>query len=235
MYIYRQPFNHYCFLHSRRTSEQKFDVKLQIDMRDCDSPSLYGLPLTAPIIRSYWARTSVDLSSLNASSSCYSMTAIPAIVFPFYHMGSEGHSPPKSRSHSSPTHPYETWQGRGLSAVEIEKLHLIIDACEGPGDHETLIALATSRNGLIDDEVRQIACMAMMSSPYVSWLTLHSGPLLLGYNGRQSTTCISRSSWRDLPTHRDEGQVELDVNRSFVYYPKSTQTLNITYAASSNH
>lgn len=27
------------------------------------------------------------------------------------------------------------------------------------------------------------------------------------------------SSWRDLPPHRDEEQVQLDVNRSFVYYP----------------
>jgi hypothetical protein len=25
--------------------------------------------------------------------------------------------------------------------------------------------------------------------------------------------------WRQLPKHREEGQVELDVNRSFVYYP----------------
>lgn len=28
-------------------------------------------------------------------------------------------------------------------------------------------------------------------------------------------------AWRDLPRHRDEDQVQLDVNRSFVYYPNS--------------
>ena len=30
---------------------------------------------------------------------------------------------------------------------------------------------------------------------------------------------ISGIDWRELPEHREEGQVELDVNRSFVYYP----------------
>ena len=29
-------------------------------------------------------------------------------------------------------------------------------------------------------------------------------------------------AWHDLPPHKDENQVELDVNRSFIYYPKST-------------
>lgn len=29
------------------------------------------------------------------------------------------------------------------------------------------------------------------------------------------------SDWRDLPRHRDEDQVKLDVNRSFIYYPTS--------------
>ena len=27
------------------------------------------------------------------------------------------------------------------------------------------------------------------------------------------------ADWKELPEHREEGQVELDVNRSFVYYP----------------
>ena len=30
---------------------------------------------------------------------------------------------------------------------------------------------------------------------------------------------ISGIDWKELPEHREEGQVELDVNRSFVYYP----------------
>ena len=36
---------------------------------------------------------------------------------------------------------------------------------------------------------------------------------------------MKAQSWRDLPPHRDENQVELDVNRSFIYYPKSTLVL----------
>ena len=28
-------------------------------------------------------------------------------------------------------------------------------------------------------------------------------------------------SWKELPAHKDEGQVALDVNRAFVYYPKN--------------
>lgn len=29
-------------------------------------------------------------------------------------------------------------------------------------------------------------------------------------------------SWKELEPHRDEAQVELDVNRSFVHYPSGT-------------
>lgn len=28
-------------------------------------------------------------------------------------------------------------------------------------------------------------------------------------------------AWRDMLAHEDEGQVKLDVNRSFIYYPTS--------------
>lgn len=52
------------------------------------------------------------------------------------------------------------------------------------------------------------------------------GPLLLGYDGRKSQASESDRSWRDLPQHKDEGQVELDVNRSFIYYPKGMPTWN---------
>lgn len=31
----------------------------------------------------------------------------------------------------------------------------------------------------------------------------------------------SSQGWRDLPRHKDEDQVGLDVHRSFIYYPKS--------------
>jgi hypothetical protein len=42
------------------------------------------------------------------------------------------------------------------------------------------------------------------------------GPLVLGV---EPSPNISGIDWKELPEHREEGQVELDVNRSFVYYP----------------
>lgn len=35
----------------------------------------------------------------------------------------------------------------------------------------------------------------------------------------------TKTSWEDLPPHKDEAQVQLDVERSFVYYPRSMSNL----------
>lgn len=50
------------------------------------------------------------------------------------------------------------------------------------------------------------------------------GPLLLGIPSN-SLIGESDSDWTALPRHRDEPQVELDVNRSFVYYPSKIETI----------
>lgn len=48
-----------------------------------------------------------------------------------------------------------------------------------------------------------------------------AGPLLIG----SETGMVKKSvvdlpaAWTDLPPHQDEDQVQLDVNRAFVYYP----------------
>ena len=59
-------------------------------------------------------------------------------------------------------------------------------------------------------------------------LTDHSGPLLLGYtrdDGKEAGDDQGRPvDWHSLPLHRDEHQVRLDVDRSFIYYPDSTRT-----------
>lgn len=47
-------------------------------------------------------------------------------------------------------------------------------------------------------------------------LTPRKGPLLLGCT---DSDLKSDTNWRNLPEHRDEGQVKLDVERSFIYYP----------------
>lgn len=85
-----------------------------------------------------------------------------------------------------------------------DEVNSILAACEEPQDLDLLIRLATSTGGLINDEVRKVA-----------W------PLLLGYRSEESELNGSARSWRDLPIHKDEDQVELDVNRSFIYYPKN--------------
>lgn len=43
-----------------------------------------------------------------------------------------------------------------------------------------------------------------------------TGPILLG---NVEASEASDRSWKELPRHREEAQVELDVDRAFVYYP----------------
>ncbi|KAL1970684.1 hypothetical protein VTN77DRAFT_4328 [Rasamsonia byssochlamydoides] len=68
-------------------------------------------------------------------------------------------------------------------------------------DVKALVDYATSKDGLLDDELRRLA-----------W------PILLG-SDRTAEEGAEVSAWNDLPRHRDEDQVKLDVDRSFVYYP----------------
>ncbi|KAH8659088.1 rab-GTPase-TBC domain-containing protein [Tricladium varicosporioides] len=81
----------------------------------------------------------------------------------------------------------------------------ILDACESR-DVERLRSLAISEGGLLSDPVRRQA-----------W------PLLLGNlscdDGANSKE-EDGTGWRGLPRHPDEDQVQLDVNRSFIYYPE---------------
>lgn len=51
-----------------------------------------------------------------------------------------------------------------------------------------------------------------LSSP-----TLLPGPILLGNSS--SADAGHTDNWQNLPVHRDEEQVKLDVHRAFVYYP----------------
>ncbi len=50
------------------------------------------------------------------------------------------------------------------------------------------------------------------------------GPILLGFNMKTKLEARSSQGWRELPRHKDEDQVRLDVHRSFIYYPKSKHT-----------
>ncbi|TVY21397.1 GTPase-activating protein gyp10 [Lachnellula arida] len=80
----------------------------------------------------------------------------------------------------------------------------ILEACKWKDVHK-LRALATSEGGLLSDDLRRQA-----------W------PLFLGYPSQDNyveSETEERESWKRLPKHRDEDQVQLDVNRSFIYYP----------------
>ena len=47
-----------------------------------------------------------------------------------------------------------------------------------------------------------------------------TGPLLIGSEaGMVEKPEVNLSAWKEVPPHRDEDQVQLDVNRAFVYYP----------------
>ncbi|KAI7711476.1 hypothetical protein KC353_g8964, partial [Hortaea werneckii] len=95
-----------------------------------------------------------------------------------------------------------SWKHDPLSQTQEDKVDSIRQACIAR-NLDRLRAFATSKGGLITDEVRRTA-----------W------PILLGCDHAQQQAPDAKE-WTSLPQHRDEDQVQLDVNRSFVYYPKS--------------
>lgn len=84
---------------------------------------------------------------------------------------------------------------------EHKKLKTIQRACDD-NDLESVIHLATTEDGLVNDDLRRRA-----------W------PILLGSTSLESNA-EKETPWEDLPAHRDEDQVQLDVDRSFCYYPE---------------
>ncbi|KAI5293500.1 hypothetical protein KEM52_005476 [Ascosphaera acerosa] len=118
----------------------------------------------------------------------------------------------------------------------IEKRLRIVEACEAR-DVQALVQLATSRGGLLDDDLRRVACMIMAATVNLSSIEVRSdadwrsGPILIGCD-EQKPTCeeggtrpADWSNWTSLPPHKDEQQVRLDVDRSFVYYPEGQTEL----------
>ncbi|KAH7314049.1 rab-GTPase-TBC domain-containing protein [Rhexocercosporidium sp. MPI-PUGE-AT-0058] len=114
-------------------------------------------------------------------------------------MEASGYNPLEKRETSSPTpptppvhEPYSAKSGKILEACKWKHV-------------EVLRVLAASKGGLVSDEVRQQA-----------W------PLLLGCEHHKDD--IKQASgavdWKSLPRHQDEDQVRLDVDRSFIYYPR---------------
>ncbi|OJD31972.1 tbc domain protein [Diplodia corticola] len=122
--------------------------------------------------------------------------------------------PPENRDDE---HPSPEANRRDSDAGVDLKAAQIRSACRD-ADLDTLTRLATTARGLLTDRLRRDA-----------W------PLLLGARDSLPDSdgdcdCASPSDspsdspaappWTRLPPHHDEDQVKLDVNRSFVYYPK---------------
>ncbi|KAG4035463.1 hypothetical protein MFRU_001g02320 [Monilinia fructicola] len=110
-------------------------------------------------------------------------------------------------SSRSPSYSSRTKEPREPTKKEVE----ILEACKWR-DLERIRILATSQDGLISDDLRRQA-----------W------PLLLGCGSDYGDTEGNATSWKDLPTHRDEYQVALDVNRSFIYYPNDQTSKEIDH------
>jgi len=106
-------------------------------------------------------------------------------------------SHPKPESKPQPS---RANSAKSFSEKEKEKIQSIRAACQAR-DRAAVAKLALSRDGLISDEVRQEA-----------W------PFLLGYSDKIENSS-EREPWEKLPPHGDESQVQLDVDRSFIYYP----------------
>ena len=104
------------------------------------------------------------------------------------------------------------------------KATAILEACKWR-DIETLRTFATSEGGLVSDDVRRQACSCHPERSCESTLTSIPGLLLLGCSSHDSDIKPENddsSSWTNLAKHRDEDQVQLDVDRSFIYYPSGT-------------
>ncbi|KAL8660325.1 MAG: hypothetical protein Q9202_006667 [Teloschistes flavicans] len=100
--------------------------------------------------------------------------------------------------------PAESHQ-RTSAPAATTKVDRILKVCGENPDLEALVQLATSGEGLVNDQVRQRA-----------W------PVLLGYDLSKDPDIVRDAMWKELPVHKDEDQVARDVDRSFIYYPKTT-------------
>ncbi|KAF4465209.1 TBC domain-containing [Fusarium albosuccineum] len=117
-----------------------------------------------------------------------------------------------SRSRSG-SHPSSSHEGAGADAnddvLSSPKAAEILDACRWK-DISRLRALAEAQGGFLCDALRRQA-----------W------PILLGLDAPSDcqddlgSPETSSGDWKELPCHRDEDQVQLDVNRSFIYYPNN--------------
>ncbi|KAK8051047.1 GTPase-activating protein gyp10 [Apiospora rasikravindrae] len=112
------------------------------------------------------------------------------------------------------------------------KAQAISEACKG-GDIQTLGALAVTEGGFLSDDLRRHAWPILLGSSSSSDPAQHNGTIPAMQSASSSENEKSEKSekgdgsdqaWQELPRHRDEDQVRLDVDRSFIYYPDPNDT-----------
>ncbi|CAG7566563.1 unnamed protein product [Fusarium equiseti] len=85
----------------------------------------------------------------------------------------------------------------------------IIEACKWK-DISRLRSLAEAPGGFLSDTLRRQA-----------WPIVLGLDVPIGDKEDLSSRQDASGDWKQLPRHRDEDQVQLDVNRSFIYYPNN--------------
>ena len=106
-----------------------------------------------------------------------------------------------------------------ISSAWSLKKDAILQACHDR-DIVKLVRLTETAGGLLEDSLRQAACKCcVLSTVTLRTNAAGKGPILLGCEQPLHTADAHDPSWKALPRHRDEDQVQLDVNRAFAYYP----------------
>ncbi|KAK8079607.1 GTPase-activating protein gyp10 [Apiospora hydei] len=104
------------------------------------------------------------------------------------------------------------------------KAQAILEACKG-GDIQTLADLAVTDGGFLSDDLRRHAWPILLGSSSSSGPTQHNEtPTTRKESSSENEKEAGDQAWQELPRHRDEDQVSLDVNRSFIYYPDPNDT-----------
>lgn len=160
------------------------------------------------------------------------------------------------QSHQDPSEPSRSHRDDepsqdGHAAFEKAKTAEILQACKNH-DIQALKELAITQGGFLSDSNRSQACeYSFACNKARTSANLCQGPILLGLGNPSDSSIIHNASekkgppakvdideaqprpqpWQDLPHHKDEDQVRLDVNRSFVYYPKGKFSEPFRYAS----
>lgn len=127
-------------------------------------------------------------------------------------------SPEEEAAHAFANAQHLAQQEKQKQDDKIARLNLALDQHDLPA----LVAAARDPAGFVNDAIRRRACECppcqSAKQPIIN-TSCKTGPQLLGCANHPSQD-ISL-----LPPHRDEGQVKLDVDRSFVYYPTGKSRL----------